>query len=142
MTKGNPEAKRRQQEAELQITVAQYLNTVLRRDALFHSVPNEGERSASATALLLKMGLYPGAADLVVYHGGRAFLIELKLETNRYYRTERSRQSDEQRAFQHHARRAGTPYAICRNTDEVGAFLASQGIPLRLSAWTKTRRAA
>ncbi len=133
--------KRGQAEAKLQMVFAQFLRLVLPRDAMFFSIPNEGARGESATGKLVAMGLYPGAADLIVLYRGLAYLVEIKLETSKAYGTSRTYQSAEQKGFQAHAERAGVPYRVCRNTDELALFLGPD-IPLRLTEWTKPRRVA
>lgn len=72
-----PRKKAARPEARLQRTVVQHL---LLNDAFFMSIANEGKRSAIMGHELKLMGLYPGAADLLIVVEGRAHFLELKSE--------------------------------------------------------------
>ncbi len=135
-------SKRSNPETRLQIVVVEYLNLVLPPKAVFWAVLNERKETAARGALMNAMGRHPGASDLMVLYEGVLRCIELKTERNRAYGTRKTYQTEDQKAFQGRAERAGAWYAVCRNTDEVGEFLASHGVPLRLSRWTKQRRVA
>ena len=71
---------------------------------LILSIPNEGKPE------LIRTGLYPGAADLMVVHFGRVFFVENKTDTGR--------QSDKQKDFQEHVQSLGFDYHLCRSFDE------------------------
>lgn len=71
---------------------------------LIMSVPNEGKPE------LIRTGLYPGAADLIVIHFGKVIFVENKTETGR--------QSDKQREFQHHVESLGFEYILCRSVED------------------------
>jgi hypothetical protein len=44
---------------------------------------NGGARSAVEGAILKSMGVVPGAPDLLLFHGGRSYAIELKADSGR-----------------------------------------------------------
>jgi hypothetical protein len=59
---------------------------------------------------LFNLGLYPGAADLLIIWDGKPYFFELK--------TEKGRQTDKQKAFEDHCRDSGVYYRVVRSFDE------------------------
>lgn len=92
---------------------------VLKPQCIVISVPNEGRRSTVAGARLKRMGMMPGASDLVVLWGGGCGCIELK--------TDVGRQSESQIVFERKCLDAGVPYRVARSIDEVVAILVEWG---------------
>lgn len=84
---------------------------------LILSIPNEGKPE------LVRTGLYPGAADLMVIHFGKVLFIENKTPTGR--------QSPHQKNFQQHVESLGFPYYICRSLDDFKAVI-NQYTPITL----------
>lgn len=77
---------------------------------VFH-VPNGGGRSAPEGAILKKLGVLPGVADLVVLMpGATAGFIELK--------SMRGVQRESQREFALRVKALGFRYALCRTSRE------------------------
>lgn len=94
---------------------------------MFFSIPNEGlghggDRKKSAIRMnkLKRMGLLPGAADLVVLQYGRAYFLEVKTSTGRL--------SKNQKLFATASIAHGALYAVVRSIDETAATLKRWGI--------------
>lgn len=84
---------------------------------LILSIPNEGKPE------LVRTGLYPGAADLMVIHLGKVLFIENKTPTGR--------QSPHQKDFQQHVESLGFPYYVCRSLNDFKAVI-NQYTPITL----------
>jgi hypothetical protein len=106
-------------ERELHSYVADLLRLTARRDVLWLHVPNESPRSPRYGAQLVRMGMLPGAADLLIVVKGQAHWMELKAG--------RGRQSPEQVAFAEAAEAAGATYAVARTPEQAKGILASWG---------------
>jgi hypothetical protein len=120
-------------ESQIQETIVAWLSMISRRYGfLFFSVPNEGALTAAMVGkaghnarfgMLMtfkKMGLTPGAADLIIGHRGKMFALEVK--------TERGKQSDRQAIFSTWCADCGIPYRIVRSLDDVQAAMVEWGI--------------
>lgn len=80
---------------------------------LLFAVPNGGGRSRVEAAIMKAEGVTPGVADLLllVPRGKYACLcVEMK--------TEKGKQSPEQKAWQKYAEEAGNRYAVCRSFED------------------------
>lgn len=80
---------------------------------LLFAVPNGGRRDAVTGSKLKAEGVVPGVSDLILLmpsNGHGALLIEMK--------TERGRQTAEQKRWQELVERVGYQYAVCRSFDE------------------------
>ena len=84
------------------------------REIIYH-IPNEGKDNAK----LVKVGLYPGAADLVFTYRGRHYYCEVK-------EPERGKQSPNQIKFQKHVEQCGYVYFIVFSLDEFKQFIKNQ----------------
>jgi hypothetical protein len=69
--------RRRQSEYQIQSTVCQHLKLRARADVLWLHIPNQN-RDAKTGALLKRMGVLAGASDLLLWHNGNSFALELK----------------------------------------------------------------
>lgn len=67
-----------------------------------------------------KMGFLPGASDLQVFHGGKAYFLEVKSHSGK--------QSDRQVLFMDNVVRAGCKYAVVRSVDDVLLVLREWGV--------------
>jgi hypothetical protein len=94
------------QEIFLHIT---HLFPCLREGAFFH-VANGGKRAGREAKKFQGMGVFPGIADLMGYHRGRCFFLEVKTPTGT--------QSKAQKAFQEKCKEQKVPYEIVRSTEE------------------------
>jgi hypothetical protein len=96
------------------------------RGFLFFAVPNEAMGRArngaglARMAMLRKMGLRSGVADLVFVKAGRAYFLELKRPGGK--------QSEIQRLFQAEAESVGAAYALAYSFDEALDLLRHWGI--------------
>jgi hypothetical protein len=106
-------------ERQLHQYVIDLLRLRARRDVLYLHIPNESPRSPRYGAQLVRMGMLPGAADLLVVVNGIAHWLELKVG--------RGRQSPAQVAFEAAAWAAGATYAIARTPEQARATLSSWG---------------
>ena len=86
--------------------------------SLLFAVPNGGRRDATTAAKLKAEGVVAGVSDLIllVKRGGYGgLLIEMK--------TDKGRQSPEQKAWQKEVERQGYLYKVCRNLDDFIAII-------------------
>lgn len=118
-------------EDQLQAQVFGFLSWALTDDAMPFAIPNGGTRNRLEAIKLKRTGTTAGIPDLEILHRGRALFVELK--------TERGKVSESQRHIIPRIERAGCPVAICRSLDDVKAFLAEQGVPLRTERATTER---
>jgi hypothetical protein len=110
-------------EDSLQRALAAYLDLALPHDACWFAVPNGGARSKKEAAILAGLGVKPGAPDILVFWGGRAFAIELKAP--------RGRVSPAQEAMHQALRRAEVAVIVASSLGEVERWLAAWGVPLK-----------
>jgi len=99
-----------------------------RYSLLLNSVPNGGARSAVTGAILKAEGCVRGVADLelnIARHGYHGLKIEMK--------TDKGRQSAEQKRWQREVEAQGYRYAVCRSFDEfrqlVNGYLTKDSPP-------------
>jgi hypothetical protein len=121
-----------QLESILQTNIVEALSMLARsHNFLYFSVPNEGTIAGSSMqgaksnyaliTMLKKMGLTPGAPDLVIIaEGGRAFCMEVK--------TEEGKLSTRQEVFRDRCRELGIPYVVVRSVGECVEQLRTWGI--------------
>ena len=115
-------------EEQIQNAIVELLTLVQKRcQFLFFSVPNEAlgrgrdrTQNAIRMARLKRMGLYPGAADLVLVHKGMAYFLEVK--------TASGKMSENQKGFAQRAFECGSRYVIVRSTREAARALKGWGI--------------
>jgi len=118
-----PESLIQQQIVELLSTLAAV------HDFVFFSVPNESfllgglngsGKQFGTLATLKKMGMRPGAADLVIGHEGKIYCMEVKDADGQ--------QSADQLLFEAWCVRCGVPYVVVRSSGEVLYWLREWGI--------------
>lgn len=90
---------------------------------------NGEDRSAKTGALLKRMGVRKGAADLLFIWQGACF-IEVKTG-DKALGIPKTYQSPEQREFQRDVEAAGARYGVARNSDEAIALCRGWGVPIR-----------
>jgi hypothetical protein len=110
------------QESIIQTQIVSALSMLaINHNFLFFSVPNEGfllavaenkmtQRNHAKLTILKKMGMTPGASDLVIMHRGRAFCMEVKAPDGE--------QSTNQYLFEEWCGRCSVPYRVVRSVDE------------------------
>lgn len=112
-------ARRNAREAALQRAVVQTLKFKALPGVMYLHIPNQGLRSAGEGMNLKLMGMFPGAADLLIVIGGQACFLELKAPNGK--------QSDEQKLFAERCAACNAPYAIAHNIDEATRILTEWG---------------
>lgn len=77
---------------------------------IFH-IPNEGKNNAH----LIKIGLYPGAADLqIIDPNGKSYFVEMKMGGKK--------QTANQKEFESHCKQMGVPYYLADNIGDAIAI--------------------
>jgi hypothetical protein len=94
-------------------------------NVIWHSIPNEGARSARFGAELKAMGLKPGVADMIFVIDGKAHYLELKSSTGRL--------TDTQRLFAADCRAAQIPHGVAYSLDEAVDLLTAWGAIEKIS---------
>jgi hypothetical protein len=118
-------------EASLQSSCVKWydLQYATERLRLF-SIPNEGQRNPVNGARMKAMGRRKGAPDLVfMTDNGQVAFIEFK--------TEKGRQSPEQKAFQEQAERQHIEYHVVRTFDEFRDLIVLLRGETKLRNWQK-----
>jgi len=115
----------KQEEHQLQVAVARFLDVALPKSVRACHVPNGGRRDAKTGARLKREGVKPRVADFVIFmRGGTCAMIELK--------TDKGRLSAAQKDWQDWAGEYGLPYAVCRSLEEVIDVLKAWQVPLNI----------
>lgn len=113
-------------ESDIQTQIVGLLSYHAKRNHyIFFSVPNEHDLSGAGNRYakinkLKKMGLTPGAPDLVIIKAGVAFLMEVK--------TPKGVVSDNQHRFMARCGETDTHYVIVRSYEQAAAVLKQWGI--------------
>lgn len=109
-------------ETAIQISIVEAFSMLARAHGfMFFSVPNEGfllavcenrmtDRNMAKLTILKKMGMTPGASDLVIGHAGRMYCMEVKADDGE--------QSTNQYLFEEWCGRCSVPYRVVRSVDE------------------------
>lgn len=121
-------------EDQLQQAVATYLSHVLPPDAFWTAVDKAGKRSPLQGARLKARGLKSGIPDILVWHRGVGYGIELKAAKGQL--------TDSQRATIPAMERAGVQVAVCRTVVDVHAALERWAVPLSFHALDPATRDA
>lgn len=108
-------------EEHLQCAVVYYLQLRTNsKNTLFFHPANGGKRNVIEAAKFKRMGLVPGASDLIIIHNGIPLALELK--------TEKGRLSDNQLAFQDHWRCVGGEATTAYGYDHAIAAFKAWGV--------------
>lgn len=111
-------------EGQLHTTVAQFLDWALMPPALYTTFPSGWGVLARSTAGRLKgAGLKSGMPDILVFHDGRCYGVELKAWNGKI--------SEAQKDMHNKLRAAGTVVFVCASLDEVIWAMERVGVPLR-----------
>ena len=102
-------------------------------------VPNQGKRSAVGHAMLVKMGLWPGFPDLIVFGREKSATIVCTIELKRPARAlkrggvSKAQVKPDARQLQTHAMLAERqiPTIVARSLDDVLTGMAALGQPMR-----------
>ena len=104
-------------EAVLQAAVVDLFRYSLPRQ-IWHSIPNEAKRTGLERAIMSRLGLRAGVADLVVVRD--ALYLELKAGRNKL--------TESQERFRDDCQRAGIAHVEIRSLDEAKAAVDSYGL--------------
>ena len=99
-------------EDNIQRAIVRYLRL---KGILVFAVPNGGSRNAREAHNLKLSGVLAGVSDLVILMQNRAVFVELK--------TDKGRQSDNQKKFQQDVEKLGFEYYIWRSIDDCIKFV-------------------
>ena len=121
-----PRRAPRRIEAPIQIAIVDYIRLVAPQLIVLH-IPNEGMRSAWGHAHMVRMGLTPGAHDLLLLEEpGLAYLLEVKAPDEQL--------SMAQIEFHVECRARKIPQAVVRSVNDARDALARFGIRTREAA--------
>ena len=113
-------------ETQFQISVSDLLGRVVMPPAEWTMFPGGGYVLTKRAAALLKaMGLHAGYPDLLIFHGGATFGLELKTPKGTLLASQLERHPL--------LIAAGMKIAVCRSIDDVLRALVDWGIPTRIS---------
>jgi hypothetical protein len=113
-------ARRRQPENAIHAAVVEHLRMRAKPDVLWIHVPNGGARDARTGAMLKRMGTLAGASDLLFWHRGNSFALELKSPGGRL--------SENQLEFFARFNEAGGHTAVAEGIDRALACLSAWGL--------------
>jgi hypothetical protein len=110
----------RRPEDAIQRAIVQHLRARGVAGLVFFHVPNGGKRGAVEGAIFKSLGVRAGVADLILFHAGKSFALELKADNGR--------PTVEQLAFLSEIERAGAFTAMPRGLDAAIATLEAWGL--------------
>lgn len=110
-------------ESQIQRAVCRHLRHRGVSGLLWFHVPNGGWRDVVAGARLKGEGVLAGVADLLLFHNGKSYALELKTDTGR--------PSEAQLSFKSRWENAGGHACIARGLDRAIAALESWGLLLK-----------
>lgn len=108
-------------ERTIQRAILRRMAQVLPADAVWLHVPNQGP-NPDFTKALLGDGLKPGCPDLLLFHAGRAFGLEVKRP--------KEYPDPVQREFHGRLEAAGVPVAVVRSVQDAEAAWTRWGLPM------------
>jgi VRR-NUC domain len=114
--------QRSSSEAQIQDAVVAHLRLRAKPDVLWLHCPNGGARDARTGAMLKRMGVLAGASDLLLWHQGNSFALELKAPGGR--------PSEPQLDFMARFADAGGHTCIAEGLDRAVACLEGWGLVL------------
>jgi VRR-NUC domain len=112
--------RRQRPEQGIQKAVVAHLKARGTTGMVFLHVPNGGARSAIEGAIFKSLGVIPGAPDLLLWHDGKSYAIELKAEDGKV--------TDAQVAVLNRLSAAGVYTSICHGVDRAIACLETWGL--------------
>ena len=120
MTDARPPRRRQRPEAAIHAAVCDHLRLRAKPDVLWLHVPNGERRDAITGAKLKRMGTLAGTSDLLLWHNGNSFALELKSPGGRL--------SDAQLEFLARFNDAGGHGASAEGVDRAIACLEGWGL--------------
>ena len=112
--------RRRSPEAQIHAAVCDHLRLRARPDVLWLHVPNGERRDKITGAKLKRLGVLAGASDLLLWHQGNSFALELKAAGGRL--------SESQLEFMARFNDAGGHSAVAEGIDRALACLEAWGL--------------
>jgi VRR-NUC domain len=112
--------RRARPEEQIHVAVCQHLRLRALPDVLWTHCPNGERRDARTGAKLKRMGVLAGAADLLLWHRGHAFALELKSPGGRL--------SEAQLEFMARFNDAGGHTCVAQGLDKALACLTAWGL--------------
>ena len=112
--------RRASPEAQIQRALVEHLRLRAKPDVLWLHCPNGERRDPITGAKLKHMGVLAGAADLLLWHGGNSFALELKSPGGRL--------SEAQLEFLARFNDAGGHSAVANDIDRALACLDAWGL--------------
>jgi hypothetical protein len=112
--------RRRRPEQAIHRSIVAHLRTRAVPGVVFLHPANGGARSAIEGAIFKSLGVAAGAPDLLLFHAGRSFALELKSEDGRT--------TDAQENMLTRLKDAGVLTAVCHGVDNAVACLERWGL--------------
>ena len=112
--------RRQRQEQIIHKATISHLKARGVRDLVFLHPANGGARSPIEGAILKSLGVVPGAPDLLLWHAGKSFALEIKTEVGRV--------TEAQLELLDRLSKAGVYTAIAHGLDRALAILESWGL--------------
>ena len=113
-------SRKRSPETAIQCTVIQHLQTRAVPGVIYFHTPNGGYRGKTEAAQFKAMGVLAGVSDLILFHAGKLYCLELKAQGGRA--------TEEQMAFIQAMERQGAFTAIATGLDRALATLEAWGL--------------
>ena len=120
MTDARPPRRRQRPEAAIHAAVCDHLRLRAHPEVFFLHPANGGSRDIREAAHLKRMGVLAGASDLLLWHRGNSFALELKAPGGRL--------SEAQLEFMARFNEAGGHSACAEGVDRALAVLESWGL--------------
>jgi VRR-NUC domain len=112
--------RRRQPEFKIHTAVCEHFRLRAKPGVVWLHIPNQRNGDARTGAMLKRMGVLAGAADLLIWHRGNSFALEVKSPGGRL--------SEGQLEFMARFTDAGGHTAVAENLDRALACLTAWGI--------------
>ena len=109
----------RRLEQDLHRARAKFLDLALPPDAIWCHYPAGGKRSPIEARVFKSLGVKAGIPDLLLFHNGRVYAVELKAPGSRGL-------TDVQREMHRRLEVCGVPCCVVRTVDELADFLGSR----------------
>jgi hypothetical protein len=124
---GKTRPRRVRPEQQIHAATVQHLGLRAKPGVVFLHPPNGGARRPVEAKILQSLGVKPGAPDLLLWHAGKSFALELKCATGKL--------SPAQRDMLTRLEAAGVATAVCYNIDSALIVLEQWGLIKPASSW-------
>jgi hypothetical protein len=120
---GKGRGPRYKPEELVQVSIVEW-SRIVSPDVMVIHIPNEGERSSVTNIFLSKLGMIPGAADLLILADGPLVALAEVKAKGKY-------PNEKQRWFLGRCQAMGIPTAVLRSIDDARIFWNKIGIKTR-----------